>query len=391
MKGLKLKTSVFLSVLILFSCQNDLDEKLESVDSAELETKSVVTDLPQPYLQLEGIPITIKSVNNQRYPFLSARPDNNVLNLHNEDDGSFRQRWYMSLRRGEFGNLVNIKVAGNAYRNGYIATMGEPGNYYPRLLKEGQAPLQGYGFQNISNSSYYYITYTYSPFEPLIYLCAESNSSKNLKFMEQSQANVSGIWEISPVGNFKVIDVKYYKEPGDRVDSSFVFKRDYEFDNRGKNTPIRHEFNVSEEMSETSTFGEVTGISMTEKVSMSASLNVGIPVINGKGEISSETTSSKSWTYTTTETKTKKRSFSDKVSVEIPANTLAKLRVYLVTYEPSVTYIATMEEIPTGKRIRLKGKWSGTVGSKLYYGPIGTAMEQPIKIGGNDVVNFINE
>ncbi|KKB52614.1 hypothetical protein HMPREF1212_00768 [Parabacteroides sp. HGS0025] len=363
MKNLAKKGLVFLSALILISCQNDFDDNLDKDLSNAFQTKSSVS-APSVLSQLSGIPVNIKMKGgNLRNPFLSARPKDNKVVLHSEDDGSLRQRWLITSS----GSL--IKVEGGAQTNGYLTPIGDPGSYIPKLLNNIM-PL-GVGMEEGAIESTFYI-YVKNPNYPSIYPTKEYLYSKDavnidLAFAEEKKTGGRHVWEIVPVENFTLKDVTYFMDYGDRVDSSLVFIRNYDMDNRTNPNPITHTFHIEETYSTTSLFSKVTGLNMSNKISNSTTFKTGLPTIDISGSVNFESLTESTWSVTTTDTESKSYSWKDDLTTIIPANTHMRWQVYMMVYKFDVSYVGTLVGNVTGRSIRLKGRWTGTMGSKFKY------------------------
>lgn len=364
MKNLAKKGLVFLSALILISCQNDFDDNLDKDLSNAFQTKSSVS-APSVLSQLSGIPVNIKMKGgNLRNPFLSARPKDNKVVLHSEDDGSLRQRWLITSS----GSL--IKVEGGAQTNGYLVPIGSPGSYIPKLvnnsspfgihMEEGAIESTFYIYTQNANPSGFYKEYLYS----------KDAVNIDLAFAEENKTGGRHVWEIVPVENFTLKDVTYFQDYGDKIDSSLVFLRNYDLDNRYNPSPGTHKAIINESYSSTSQFTKVTGLNMSNKISNSSTYKVGTPSIDASGSVSFEHLTEKTWSYSITEAEEKKFSWSDEFSTVVPANKLMTLQVYIQKYMFDISYVGTLVGNVTGRNIKLKGRWEGSFGTKFVYRPV---------------------
>lgn len=364
MKNLAKKGLVFLSALILISCQNDFDDNLDKDLSNAFQTKSSVS-APSVLSQLAGIPVNLKMKGgNWKNPFLSARPKDNNVVLYDKDDGSLRQRWLIT------SNGASIKVEGGTNTDGYLVPIGSPGSYIPKLVSG--APL-GIRMEEGAVESTFYI-YTQYANPPSLYPIKEYLYSKDavnqdLAFAEESKTGGRYVWEIVPVESFTLQDVSYFKDYADRIDSSLVFIRDYEIDNRENPSPTTHTIHINENYSVSSSFSETTGLNMSDKISNATSFKVGLPTIDLSGNVSFEHLTEHIWSFSSTDTETRTFSWIDDFTTVVPANTLMKLRVYEMVYTFDITYVGTLVGI-RDKTIRLKGRWKGSMGSKFRYKPL---------------------
>lgn len=386
MKNLAKKGLVFLSALILISCQNDFDDNLDKDLSNAFQTKSSVS-APSVLSQLAGIPVNIKMKGgNWKNPYLSARPKDNNVVLYDKDDGSLRQRWLIT------SNGASIKVEGGTNTDGYLAPIGSPGSYIPKLvnnslplgihMEEGTIESTFYiYFQNATPSGFY-----------KEYLYSKDAVNQDLAFAEESKTGGRYVWEIVPVENFTLKDITYFMDYGDRVDSSLVFLRDYDLDNRYNPSPGTHTAKISESYLSRSQFSEVTGLNMSDKISNSSTYKVGTPSIDASGSVSFDHLTERTWSYSITEAEEKTFSWSDEFSTVVPAEKLMKLKVYVQKYIFDISYIGTLVGNITGRTIKLKGRWEGSFGTKFVYRPVvvnGISMDEIEK--NVEIVNVLKE
>lgn len=363
MKSFISKVLVLVSTLILVSCQNDLNETLNNgLDIPK--TKSSLS-VPSVLSQLDGIPVNIKlKSGNQNYSYLSANKKSNQVDLNSIDDGSLRQRWLIGQNGG------SISVEGGAYSNGHIYPDTGKGNFNPMItnlgfvsafLQEGQVESTYYICALIPDlSSIYGETY---------YLYSVDAVNRGLLFGKENKTRGRNLWEIIPVETFEIIDVKYAQEVTDRVEPSLQFIRAYNLNNINGPSPLTHSFDVSEEFTESSTFGKTEGLTTTSKISNSASFNIGLPFIKGDGKVDTELTTQKSWTYSEGKTVTNKKIIKDTFGYTVPPYTNIRINLNLMVYDLNVTYIITLKGNESDRIIKLKGKWEGVEATVFTYEP----------------------
>lgn len=199
------------------------------------------------------------------------------------------------------------------------------------------------------------------------YLYSKDAVNQDLAFAEENKTGGRYVWEIVPVENFTLKDITYFMDYGDRVDSSLVFIRNYDMDNRTNPNPITHTFHIEETYSTTSLFSRVTGLNMSNKISNSTTFKTGLPTIDVSGTVNFESLTESTWSVTTTDTESKSYSWKDDLTTIIPANTHMRWQVYMMVYKFDVSYVGTLVGNVTGRSIRLKGRWTGTMGSKFKY------------------------
>lgn len=367
MKSFISKVLVLVSTLILVSCQNDLDETLNNgLDVPKTKSSLSASSVPSVLSQLEGIPVNIKlKSGNRNYSYLSTNKKNAQVDLHSIDDGSLKQRWLIGY------NGRSISVEGGAYTNGYIYADTGQGNLNPKIINTGF--MSAFIQEGPVESSYYICALSSklpSTFMETYYLYSVDAVNRGILFEKESKTGGRHIWEIIPVETFTLTDVSYFMDAGDRIDSSLVYVRNYSLDNRGFPNPANHKVTISEKYETFSQFTEVKGLKMTNKISNSASVKIGIPLISIGGGVDWEKTTEKSWSYSTTQSETKQFTFTDEYSIVVPANLLTTLQVYKMNYNLNVSYVGTLVGNTTGRKIKLKGKWSGSIVSKFVYKPV---------------------
>lgn len=370
MKKLLKKASVLVSLLILISCQNDLDDSINKIGADMPQTKSSV-NVPSVLSQLSGIPVNIILKNgNKNYSYLSTNTKNNAVDLHNTDDGSLKQRWLITSKGQQMGGgtLIELKVEGGAHTNGYLTPIGSPGNYVPKLVNS--MPIGVYMREGEVESTYYIFTQGKVFPQPLIEnLYSVDAVNRGLAFADKNKSSGRDLWEIVPVESFKILDIKYAQEVTDRVIPSLQFIRAYNMNNINGPSPLTHTYTVSEEYTETSSFTKTEGLTTTSKISNSASFKIGLPFIKGDGSIDTSITTEKKWTYSDSETTTHKKNISDSFTYSAPPYTNVRIELYLMTYDLDVTYIMTLQGNVSGRTIKLKGKWEGVQATEITYEP----------------------
>ena len=78
-------------------------------------------------------------------------------------------------------------------------------------------------------------------------------------------------------------------------------------------------------------------------------------------EYTGETTSEYTWNYTVGQKETQSYTISETVTQEVPARTTIEAKLMATKYDATMTYIAKLYGINSGKTIYLKGKWNGAV------------------------------
>jgi hypothetical protein len=333
----------FFSFLLLVSCEQ---EDFMPNENLVLQTKS--TENLNPIDQLSEIAVNIKSVGDLSNKYLSSSSKSDIVDRYSKDDGSLRQRWYISPS-SPF--CYKIEVAGGAKVNGKISLRGGPNQYYPVL---SNAPSYDMIYiKNIPNTSYYHI-YNEIFGNPKLFFYAEG--SRDLLFKQANSTDNRAIWEIIPVEEFKLTDIKYIPEPGKVFEPKINAIESRTIEN-STDSEISYELSISEKVMESSTFSKVEGLNMTNKITMK--VNIGLPLINEGGEISNENTTSKNWSFEESKTVERERTIQDKISLKIPPHKKYIITIVAVTYDINVTYVATLVGKTSGEVIKLKGTWQG--------------------------------
>lgn len=345
----------FFAIALLGSCQAELEDVVDN-NGTSVPLRSS-TSVPNPLSQLKGIPVNIILHNSGEYRYVSARPKDWDVRLHECDDNSLRQRWYLEQASPSNNSVYNIKlVGGNPYStNRYIFTNYDSKNKNHLVIQENNNHAKGdYTFvPTYENSSLYYIKWGGS-----LYVSSQSWNSLYFQITNQSQTGGRDKFEIVPVETFKIVDLKYEVTGSDRIIEKPNFISTVYFNNFSS---INQSMTVSFSQKAT----ESSNFSKTESVTVQVSENVkvGIPFISAGVNIT--TTGTKQWTHGRTESKEDSRTY----SFELVAPPYSKLQAQAIVriYQADVTYIATMAGVQTGKTLILKGKWSGIVAGEITY------------------------
>ncbi len=158
-------------------------------------------------------------------------------------------------------------------------------------------------------------------------------------------------FEIIPVEKFVVEKIQFDVDAGTILSNVpiQVYKEGYT-----NNGPIEqtYTFAVNKSYTQTSNFNRSTSY----KVSISTEIKAKVPFI-ASGKISTSTEFGQEFTYGKSESATiaVNRSY----PVKVPANYRADLSLTFFKYNMDVDYIATCRGLTSGKRIEIKGIWSG--------------------------------
>lgn len=362
---------LMLGLLAMVSCeQEDLDSMVKG-NAQQVQTRAAtsVADF-DPISELNNIPVNILNVGNTSRKYLSCVKSGDKVDLFTKDDGSMRQRWSMMFGRITLcgGNTSFPPVQPGA---GYFIEVypnSQTGETYPKLALKGWGMI--HGFETMSNGNCYIYRVPSTSSESKVYLQSDTKTGSGLKYKYNRLTDLAQ-WKFVPVGEFRLVDMEYVKS---EVDGDIVNRKDQFL--MGAIFPaepfdIEHTLTVNETVRESSTFSETTAVSTMNQSSFHWSSQSGqapLPIVTLSGDVSTTTTSSESISYT--HTGDYNVSVSQSFKVVIPANTKCRVEVLKISYNTSLTYIATLEKVDgglAGLKFKIKGKWNGIVTTYLYY------------------------
>ncbi|WP_294585876.1 hypothetical protein [uncultured Bacteroides sp.] len=359
---------LLISVLVLFSCEQDELGDFMKSDVKQVQTRAAISIADfNPISELDGIPVNVINMGNSTRKFLSCPKSGNSVGLTTVDDNSGRQQWYI-----KYGKSIVLTKGNDAISTGnYLVAATD--NWYSAAVPKipntirlfsvvrddspmGSLGLPGFMFNILGNGNFQIQTGN-GAFPPTsYYLNSESSTSSTLKFRTDNSTTLSQ-WQFVPVGEYELVDLKYVMTSVDNfTPTELICDRD-SYDNPSSGVATWN-YSVSVKYTETSNFSKTEGVS----VSVSNGLNVGLPSASGNPSIGINTTiqqqASKSWTYGTSDTKeiTKSRT----ANIQVPPHTNIRLEAVLFLYEGTVTYVATLRKIGDTKTFKVKGKWRGT-------------------------------
>lgn len=360
---------LLVGLLVMFSCeQEDFDGIVVKSDAEPVQTRTAtsIADF-DPIAELANVPVNVINVGGVKYKYLTAGSTGNLVWLAETDDGSMRQRWYI-----KHNNIVLVGGNSSQYE---MCVSPDYNKDYPILKSYSQFLISSLFIE--SNSSSYNIKGGLAVLGsfPVIYddagyLQAKDENSSDLKYRTTNFSAISR-WKIVPVGEYRLVDVQYEKsvEAGDFINQKDQFIK-------GAIIPVRpeaveHTITVTEKVTEGSTFTETNGVTTQDQSSFNWGVQAGnapLPVISIGGNLSTTITSSHTVGYT--DTGTYETSVSQSFKVVVPANKSCAIEVLKMSYNASLTYVATLEKRggdEAGERFRIKGKWDGILTTFLYY------------------------
>lgn len=353
---------LLVGLLAMFACEQEELEGIVKSDTEQVQTRAAtsIADF-NPLTEVANIPVNIINMGSAKYKYLTAGSTivGEPVWLAEGDDGSMKQRWYVRN-----GNIVL------AMGNDAINVTPKTGGDYPVL---GLASP----FMRSPFISYNGVFYNIQGFLPKMgigydfvgYLQAKDENSSDLKYRPDNSSAISR-WKIVPVGEYRIVNMEYVETTGD-----FINRKDQSIDgaivpNTSATQEIEHSISISKTAREKSSFTEAEGISTHEGSSfnLNLGLKVGIVNIGVGGTIDNSTTSSRTVTYGTEEEYTV--NVTQTFKIIIPPMTTYRIEVLKMSYDASVTYVATLEKMDgndKGHRFKIKGKWDGIVTTDLYY------------------------
>ena len=347
---------LLVGLLVMFSCEQEDWNGIVDSNTTQVQTRATtsIADF-DPIAELANVPVNVINVGNTKYKYLTVGPTGKDVWLTETDDGSMRQRWYL-----KGGNLV--LVGGNSFPIGSPVVVPELNKDYP-VLGGYSAPFVCSPFKAYNDDSYYIEGFSPVP-GPLIsyvyagYLQAKDETSSDLKYRTSNSSAISR-WKVVPVGEYRIVNMEYVETAGD-----FINRKDQSIDgaivpNISATQEIEHSISISKTAREKSSFTEAEGISTTEGSSfnLNGGLDVGIINIGIGGTIDNSTTSSRTVTYGTEEEYTV--NVTQTFKIIIPPMTTYRIEVLKMSYDASVTYVATLEKMDgndKGQRSLVSGK-----------------------------------
>ena len=354
-------------MLVLFSCEqeNTLSEISTDNNENEVPLTRNSSDLTRPIEQLDGIPVNIKSVYSKKY--LSVVSDNGKLGLVDEDDGSLRQRWNVKVSYApfvpfkvsslyRFNNINSPMIASGYFEGSYGLFVGET------IFDQGTV-----NFSAFDQYSYYFTTLPEggmppfgTPIDPQtikMYVQPASITSNDIIIDDKYYKGDEIKWEIIPVDEFRIENISYELTTDDKL-SVEPKQIEVKWLINVTDIPTTRTLVFQGSASCESTFSEMVGLKITDKISMD--FKVDIPEFKD-GSFTGETTTEASWSYTVGKKETQTYTVSETISQEVPAHTTIKAEMIATKYIATMTYVAKLHGINSGKDIYLKGKWNGVI------------------------------
>lgn len=340
-----------------------MERDLVSASQISVPQMRSSSSIPDPITQLDGIPVHIRSVGTSRY--LSSEASGRNVVLYDRDDGSLRQRW--NLVYGELmmsGAKISLIGGNSSYNNALLRSGTLNGRYRPFLDTYSSVPT-GIGITTAENSLYYYIKvakqggniWDWPSDKDNVFVQPENSGSNQIMVGDNYYKGTMTMWEIIPVDEFEIKNITYELTTGDNlvvvptlVDIRTVVNNTDE--------PITRQIQLQGVVTSSSSF------SKTDKLTVSIKQDVSVKIgIAGffEGSLSQGVSGSKEWSYTVGGTETRSTTISETLTYVVPSRTTNTVKMIASKYDASLTYIAELKGVTTGKTVYLKGKWDGIV------------------------------
>lgn len=188
------------------------------------------------------------------------------------------------------------------------------------------------------------------------YLYIRNYGDNIFDWFTSSPAPYLSAWEIIPCDEYQLLDVTYDFLANDKfaMEPRRVIYRG--FRNSTTDIPQDRTIEVSETLSNTSSFQKVEGLTVT--ITMTQNFNVGLPKIFNGGLNVEEKTAAE-WKMTTTESTSKEFKILERFSHQVPPGRAIDARLVWSEYEMDITYIAKLRSKRDGKILYLPGRWKG--------------------------------
>lgn len=357
--------------IILVSCeQNDSiinsgepdasGNKTTVITRGDMQPKATTQLAMDPIKQIkdQNIPVHIMlSEPNHPYRYLSCSTNWNV-DLWKEDDNSGRQKWILKPTTmpgvilqpfgGIKGGTSNLTVGVSKNRlklSRYSSTSSSPTVSFIRNPNTNLYIFFPYGYRNLIMAENY-----------------NSNSLKEIpnSFGEQflplpTNQSPLAYFLIIPDQEFTLIGISYDFITGDNFEAkpNRVIHKGFR---NNFSEPINRTITISESLTNSSTFQETTGLSVSTTVKTNFSVGIG-KIFGGSVDVSTTTTAN--WTYSTTETETRNFTISENFNVTVPPGRAVDFELIWTEYTLDITYIAKLKSNTTPAIIYLPGRWKG--------------------------------
>lgn len=350
-------------VFALVSCEQEeaWSELQIEGDKNEMPITRSASDVPAAIDQLDGIPVNIKSVVNGKY--LSAEARGKYLYLAASDDGSLRQRWYITNKGiGPFQAFILLVGGNSSFSPGLLQSFTNSSSsiYVPYLMSYSE--IVGTNITVYSSNdrlSYCIGTIGEISVFPIRFRCLQPKDANSSSLIFEFPENKGELvkWDIIPVDNFRIEEITYDLTTDDNLSviPTQIANKTLVNDT---DVPATRTLTFQETVTNESSFSELMGLKMTDKIS--ATHKVGIAKFLN-GEYTMETTTEQTWNFTMGEKETQSYTISETVTQEVPPRTTIEAKLMATKYNATMTYIAKLYGINCGKTIYLKGKWNGAI------------------------------
>lgn len=316
-------------------------------------------DVSEELSQLDEVPIYLQVAGNtSNLQFLSASSQGKELSLaafNEEDEGLqfylkilpatvgipyliYSTKTKTPISIGAYSNAPDVKVV-YAMKESTTSLFGASWDIKKADYSTDAYILESQDYPRQGSSGNWYDIY---------YSVITANGAK--LSLEKYSKMARQEFRIIPVEKFNVESVEFDTDAGvlNKVPNVLYSEK---YTNKG---PIAqtYSFKVQESYSKSSSFNKKTSYN----VSVPTEIKTRVPFI-AEGKITTSVSGGQEFTYGKTEAKTV--TISREYPVSVPANYTAQLSVVFYKYNMDVDYVATCVGVTSGRRIKIKGKWSG--------------------------------
>lgn len=324
---------------------------IDDGDEALKEELEQLNEIPI-YLQVQG--------NSSDKQFLNATNKGKELTVENFKGNSLNQQFYLKILPASVGipYLIYSKATGTPIRIGAYKKHPEIKVLYASN-DDDTSSLFGASWNikraQYSSSAYIIENQDYPQqgssgiWSDIYYYAITVNDSK-ISFAKYNKLPQQE-FAIVPVENFKIESITFNQDASATLSKTpqVIFSDRYT-----NNGPIKqnHTFEIVDTYKKTSNFSRKTSYNVT----VETTVTVKVPFV-AKGEIKTTVSEGQEFTYG----KSEEHSFTvDRTyPVEVPANYRADMSLTLYKYNMDVEYTATCIGLTSGKRIKIKGRWTG--------------------------------
>lgn len=317
-------------------------------------------ELKEELEQLANIPFLLQVQGNSNdNQFLSIVDKGKELTIKPLDKSDLRQQFYLTIPPMSIGipYLMYSKKTNTLIRLGSYTHAPKEKILYTGLGTEES--LFGASWEikraKYSSNSYIFENKDYprtiddnKPWK--VYYSVISVNGEKI-FIDRYNETPTQEFHIIPVEPFKMEKIEFITDGTAIVSKIPETLYSDRFTNNGP-LPQNHTFTISETYKETSVFTKKTSYNLN----LSTEFKAKVPFI-ASGSIKTSISAGQEFSYGKNEEHSK--TITRNYPIQVPANYRAEMSLTLYKYQMEVDYVATCVGLTSGKRILLKGRWSG--------------------------------